>query len=179
MAGTERGEVLVPLGVATKTVGLKGEFRVKPYNPDTENIETIQTVLIDPGSGPQEYAVQRARRVKQGMIVLKLSSVDDLQQAESIVGLEIAARRSDLQSTDEDEYYWVDLIGLGVVDQDGNELGSVRDILETGANDVLIVQSESGRELLLPYIDEVVREIDLELGVIRVRLIPGLAEPED
>ena len=104
-------------------------------------------------------------------IVVRLEGYEDRNRAGELIGAEIAVDRQQLPPVKAGEYYWSDLIGLRVVTLDGTELGKVDHLLETGANDVFVVQGE--RERLLPYIGSVVREVNLDAGVIRVDWDPA------
>jgi len=104
-------------------------------------------------------------------IVARLEGVEDRDRAGELIGAEIAVARSQLPPTKAGEYYWSDLVGLRVVTLDGSELGKIDHLLETGANDVLVVQGD--RERLLPYIGSVVRGVDLDAGVMRVDWDPA------
>ncbi|MGE5386497.1 MAG: ribosome maturation factor RimM, partial [Betaproteobacteria bacterium] len=88
--------------------------------------------------------------------------------AEALRGMLVGAPREALPETDADEYYWADLIGLQVINASGESLGQVAGLIETGANDVLRVVSESGEERLLPFVAQVVLEVEKENGLIRV-----------
>ena len=92
-----------------------------------------------------------------------LEGVEDRTAAEALMGLDVAVLREEMPEADEDEYYWDDLIGLDVVNLVGEALGRVEGLLETGANDVLQVRNGE-TERLLPFVDAVVKEVDLEAG---------------
>jgi 16S rRNA processing protein RimM len=100
-------------------------------------------------------------------VILRLEGHDDRDQAAALIGTEIGADRSELPEPQEGHYYWSDLTGLTVVHRDGTELGKVKEVLETGAHDVMVVQGEEER--LVPFVmDEVVLDVDLEQKVINV-----------
>lgn len=96
-------------------------------------------------------------------LMASLEGVDDRNAAEALMGLDVAVLREEMPEADEDEYYWDDLIGLDVVNLAGEALGRVEGLLETGANDVLQVR-DGETERLLPFVDAVVKEVDLEAG---------------
>ena len=105
---------------------------------------------------------------KQGKkLVGRFEGSHDREAAAALVGVEIAVRRSELPEPDEAEFYWVDLIGLGVTNTDGESLGSVDSLIETGAHDVLVVTGD--RERLIPFVTgEIVKDVDLDAGRILV-----------
>jgi 16S rRNA processing protein RimM len=118
------------------------------------------------GSGWRPYVLEAGRAHGPGLVA-KLAKVDDREQARALVGADIAVERSQLPALTDDEYYWNDLVGLGVVTRDGRELGQVTGLMETGANDVLVVGGD--RERLIPYIPgQVVLRVDTRAGRIEV-----------
>ncbi|MGC9023149.1 MAG: ribosome maturation factor RimM, partial [Dissulfurimicrobium sp.] len=106
---------------------------------------------------------------------LGIEGIKDRGQAEGLVGLELFLEKVKLPKLPEGEYYWHEIIGLQVMTFDGGRLGVVSDIIETGANDVYVVKT-SGKDVLIPAIKDVVKEIDLEAGIIKVALISGLLD---
>ncbi len=120
------------------------------------------------GHGESWRKASLAEGRKQGKkLVGRFEGIDDRDGAVALVGAEIAIRRSDLPEPDEAEFYWVDLIGLGVTNTDGESLGSVDRLIETGAHDVLVVQGD--RERLIPFVTgEIVKDVDLDAGRILV-----------
>jgi 16S rRNA processing protein RimM len=109
----------------------------------------------------------------KGAVVLKLTEVSTRAQAEELRGVVISIPEAEAVPLDDGSYFWYQIVGLTVRSTEGESLGEVVDILQTGSNDVYIVRSESG-ELLIPAIQDVVRDVDLEHGVITVELIEGL-----
>ncbi len=102
-------------------------------------------------------------------VVARLQGIETREQAEALRGALISIERSQLQPLPIGEYYWADLIGLEVLDTRGRQLGRVTNLMETGANDVLIVRDEDGKEILIPWLKErVILEVNLEMGNIRV-----------
>ncbi|MDP8256511.1 MAG: ribosome maturation factor RimM [Candidatus Alcyoniella australis] len=174
-----RGSGLIPLGRLTKTVGLRGELRLKLYNPQSEHIDSLRAVYVVEQGGEVKRELQRVLPLKGAMVRVQLAQIDSLQRAQELIGCEVLMHRDDAPADDEDRHYWQDLVGLQVVEHDGRTLGKVTDLLETGANDVLVVRDAQGRELLLPNIPQVVLEVLPEQGLIRVRLLPGLLEDDE
>jgi 16S rRNA processing protein RimM len=161
----ERQEQVV-VGKITGVFGVKGWLKVYSYTEPPENIFSYTPWMINLGGTWQSIKVLEHRMHGKGMVV-HLEARDDRDQSQKLVGLEIAVRREQLPSSVPGEYYWADLIGMNVVTQAGVTLGRVEQLLETGANDVLVVSGD--RERLIPFvIGEFVKEIDLKQGVIRV-----------
>jgi 16S rRNA processing protein RimM len=154
------------LGRIVGVHGLKGWVKVHSWTRPPEGIFDYSRWLLKRGSDWQPLELEDARRQGKRLIA-KLAGVDDRDAAQALMQAEVAVLRSDLPPLDQDEYYWSDLIGLEVVTVNGVNLGRVDHLLETGANDVLVVKGE--RERLIPFVaDTVVDAVDLDGGVIRV-----------
>lgn len=152
------GRVVAPFGV-------RGWIKVEPYTATVGSLTAYPVWWIGDGAEWREQAVVHARA--QGRIVVaQLAGCDDREQAAGFRGNRIAVPRASLPEAQANEYYWVDLIGLRVVNQAGLEFGAVVRILETGANDVLVVEGE--RERLIPFIADVVTAVEREAGLLRV-----------
>lgn len=166
----------VPVGRIVKVHGLNGEVSVVPAaGPPFVLPEGLPVWIVPPTSGPAELAIESVRRGPKGPLV-KLSGVDTRADAEPLRGRTLLARSSDLPEG------WSDVdvndIGLKVVDVERGEIGTVTDIIITGANDVWVVNEGPFGEVLVPVIDDVVVEIDDDAGVATVRLLPGLLDDE-
>ena len=155
------GQQLVTLGHVTGAHGLQGWIKVHSDTSPRENIATYGCLLLNAGAGWQSWKLSAGRR--QGKtVVLKLQGCNDRDAAEALTGAEIAIQREQLPALDAPhEYYWTDLQGLAVETREGENLGVVDHLFETGSNDVLVVKGD--RERLIPVIwDQVVQEVDLE-----------------
>lgn len=166
---------LIPLGRVVGVHGLKGMLRVRlsgrPEELDPETFTAVGEVLL----GDEAFRVLRAARGRRH-ILLGLAGVSTREQAEALVGREVQAEARRFPKLPPGEYYWFQVLGLKVVQAEaGTVLGSLEEIWPTGAHDVYVVR-QGEREILLPAVEEVVREIDLEQGVIRVVPPPGLLE---
>jgi 16S rRNA processing protein RimM len=157
---------MIPVGRISGVYGVKGWVKVFSYTEPRDNITRYQPWYLDCGAGWQSRQVAESRRHGKGVIA-RLDGCADRDHALALMNCEIGVRREQLPATAPGEYYWNDLIGLEVVNQQGERFGRVDNLLETGANDVLVVQGE--RERLIPFVvDKVVTDVDLEAGVIRV-----------
>ena len=107
-------------------------------------------------------------------VLLKVKGIEDLTEAEKYKGLFLKIDRKDAKKLPKDTYFIADILGLEVYTDEGELLGKVDDIFPTGANDVYVVKNELGKQILLPSIPEVIKEIDLEKGKVIVHLIEGL-----
>ena len=149
--------------------GVRGWIKVLSYTDPRENLFEYTPWLIerpsDRGAQWQGYDVESARPQGKGLVV-KLKDIDDRDAALQLMHSRVSVREGQLPELEEGEYYWRELIGLEVVTSQGQVLGKVSQLLETGANDVLVVRGE--RERLIPYIDDVVVAVDLDGAQMRV-----------
>jgi len=145
--------------------GVRGWVKVQPFTAAVENLMDYPAWWVGTGAEWQEYAVTEAK-VHGRAVIARLEGCNDRDTAARFRGKEIAVSRAQLPETGPNEYYWSDLIGLNVVNGAGQDLGRVTHMMETGANDVLVVQGE--RERLIPFLADVITAVDLEGGVLRV-----------
>ena len=161
----QQPEKLVVMGWISAPFGVKGWVKVQPNTAATGNLLAYKTWWVGREGDWREIAVAEAR-VQVRMLVARLEGHDDRDAAAALRGKSVAVPRAALPRAQGGEYYWADLIGLKVVNAAAQDLGRVTRILQTGANDVLVVAGE--RERLVPFIANVVREVDLASGVVRV-----------
>lgn len=152
------GRIAAPFGVA-------GWLRIQTYTAGVASLLSYRVWWIGGGTEWREHEVEKAR-VRGRTLLAKLTGCEDRDAAARLRGAAVAVPREALPQTAANEWYWADLIGLRVANIAGEELGRVVRILQTGSNDVLVVDDE--RERLIPFIEEVVRDVDLAGGVIRV-----------
>ena len=157
---------LVPVGRISGVYGVKGWVRIYSFTAPRDNILQYNPWQIHLPAGWQSVEVLEGKAHGKGVIA-RLAGCEDRDAAARWMDAEIAIRRSQLPETQAGEYYWSDLIGLRVITGAGEELGTVDHLLETGANDVLVVLGD--RERLIPYVvGEVVTEVDLVARELRV-----------
>ncbi|HET7616098.1 MAG TPA: ribosome maturation factor RimM [Bacillales bacterium] len=165
------------VGKITKPHGLKGEVRVIGTTdfPD-ERFAPGNTLYLDFGKGKDPMPlVIAARRQNKQFELLRFEGYDNINDVEPWKGALLKVPEDQLGSLDEDEFYYHEIIGCLVVTEEGEELGKIKEILATGANDVWVVKGK-GKELLIPYIDEVVKEIDVEAKRVKIHVMEGLFE---
>ncbi|PWV58586.1 ribosome maturation factor RimM [Plasticicumulans acidivorans] len=156
----------VVLGQATGHYGVRGWIKVYSYTSPLDGIARYSPLYLNFGGEWRSCRLEGGRMQGKG-VVLKFEGVDDRDAAAALIGCEIGIQREQLPPPSPGEYYWTDLEGLRVLTLDGVDLGRVDHLFETGANDVLVVRGE--RERLIPFLRErVVREIDLDAGLMRV-----------
>jgi 16S rRNA processing protein RimM len=163
------GEILRPHGV-------RGEVRMRVTTDYPERIAERKQLLLsedEAGTHVETYHPE-ALRMHQEYALLKLKGIDDRDAAERLRQLYVLVELEDAVPLEEGEFYLYQVIGIRVVTEEGETLGTVRDVMETGANDVYIIDSERYGEVLLPAIPSVVLKTDIPAGVMTVRLMDGL-----
>lgn len=156
----------VILGRIAGVYGVRGWLKVFSETKPKENIFSYRPWLVRVDGEWQRLEVLDGRPHGKGLVA-QLAGYDDRESARRLVGAPVAVQRQQLPPAAEGEYYWADLVGLRVVTPDGVELGRVDHLLETGANDVLVVNN--GRERLIPFVQgQYVQQVDLDAGLIRV-----------
>lgn len=168
-------DVLIPVGKIIGAHGVKGNIKVYSYSDNLESLRAARTVIVK-GHGDEirEFGIKSVAG-QGGKLVLGLLEISDIDQVPPLVGSEICLYRSQLPQLEEDEYYWCDLIGLEVATVDGEVLGSIAEIFETGSNDVYVVRGGK-REYLIPAVSAVIGSIDLEGGRMLVTPLEGLLD---
>jgi 16S rRNA processing protein RimM len=145
--------------------GIKGWVKLQPFTAAPESLLAYPVWWIEGETGWEPRSIEEVE-VHGPAVAARIAGCVDRDQAARYRGRQVAVPRGAFPAPGENEYYWADLIGLKVVNEAGEDLGTVARVLETGANDVLAV--EGTRERLIPFIEQVVREVDLAGGVIRV-----------
>ena len=158
----------VVIGQALKPFGIKGEIKIKVFTESLEAFENSSVLIF----GQTPYRV-RSLRAHKGCALVGLEGVETPEQANRISGSLVKTEYKNLPNKEEDEYYWFELIGMRVSTVDGRDLGEITQITATGANDVIHVQGTYG-EVLLPMIEDVVLEVDIEKKKMVVDPLEGL-----
>ena len=162
---------LVVLGKIVSVFGIRGEVKIYSYTDPMDNLLGYRqwTLVRD---GERKQAEMAGGRLHGKVLTARIKGLDDREIAREYIGYLICVPRSQLPELEDDEYYWHQLAGLSVINREGQLLGKVDHLLETGANDVLVVKPCAGslddRERLLPYIRQCVETVDLEAGEMRV-----------
>ena len=161
---------LLEIGKIVKTSGLKGRLKVLSYCESAETLETLENAFIGKDSEQVSLFNVRVIGIKRGSFSVDLGGVESLDEAGKLIGLYIFVPSENLP---DGEYYWKDIIGLDIVTEEGLKLGRVTTILPTGSNDIYVC-SDGEKEILIPSFDDVVRKIDIEKGIMIVKLPEGL-----
>ena len=155
------------------TFGIKGMVKIKPFTDDINRFDKLKKVYIKNKESKKEYQIQEVKYHKN-MVLMKLEGIDTPEQADLLRQSYLLVDRADEEPLEEGVYYIVDLLGLEVYTDENKLLGKVEDIFNTGSNDIYVIKDEMGKQILLPGIPEVLKNVDLEKGRITVHLIPGL-----
>ncbi|MBG6289585.1 MULTISPECIES: ribosome maturation factor RimM [Pseudomonas] len=164
-------EEMIVLGKIVSVHGIRGEVKVYSFTDPLDNLLDYRRWTLKRGNEVRQAELVQGR-VQGNVLVVKLKGLDDREIARTFAEFEILVPRSELPVLDDGEFYWSQLEGLKVIDQNGQLFGILDHLLETGANDVMVVKPCAGslddRERLLPYTDQCVQAVDLEAGEIRV-----------
>lgn len=168
-------EDLLKVGVISSTHGIKGEVKVFPTTDDPKRFRKLKDVLLDSGKEKKNLKIQEVKFFKK-FVILKFEGIDNINDVEKYKGSNLYVTRDQAVKLQKDEYFIADLIGLSVKAQEQNLEGTLKDVMETGANDVYVIELSDGRELLLPAIKECVLSVDLEKGEMKIHLLDGLLD---
>ncbi|MCJ7586130.1 MAG: ribosome maturation factor RimM [Anaerolineales bacterium] len=166
---------LLVVGKIRRPHGVAGEALVEIYTDFPERLAPKTLIFV--GAAHQPLTIRKRRPHKDGLL-LAFEDITTPEQVGLLRNLMISISAADRPPLPEGEYYHHQILGLSVVDEDGQELGKLAEILETGANDVYVVTRDDGTELLLPAISDVLLDIDLPRKTMRVHLLPGLIREE-
>lgn len=168
-------EDLLQVGIITGTHGLKGEVKVFPTTDDKSRYNDLSDVILRAGDELINLQVEYCKFFKQ-FVFVKFKGLDDINDVEKYKRCPLLVTRENAVELEEDEYYIADLLGLTIVDDSGVTIGTLENVIETGANDVYEVKTGDGANILLPAIKECILDVDLEEGIILVHLLKGLTD---
>jgi len=163
------------VGVIANTHGIRGEVKVYPTTDDVSRFEYLKQVFLDTGKEKIELEVKSVKFFKN-MAILKFKGIDNINDIEKYKGKDLLVTREHAVDLEEDEYFIADVIDALVVTDAGEEFGTLVDVLQTGANDVYVVETKDGKEVLLPVTKECVLDIDTENKKVTVHILPGLLD---
>ena len=168
-------EKMFQVGIITSTHGVHGEVKVFPTTDDVRRFKRLKEVILDTGKEQITLEVEGVKFSKQ-LVILKFKGIDNINDVEKYRQKSLYVTRENAVRLRRDEYFIADLMGLRVRDEDGAEIGVLREVMETGANDVYVIDLDDGRELLLPAIKECVLNVDVEAGFVQIHIMPGLLD---
>lgn len=168
-------EDLLQVGAITQTHGVRGEVKVFPTTDDPQRFKQLKKVILDTGKERLPLEIQGVKFFKQ-FVILKFKGIDNINDIERYKRCPLFVTREDAVELAEDEYFIADMIGMDVQLEDGAAFGTLKDVMETGANDVYIVHTKDYGEVLIPAIKECVLDVDIQKRKMTVHLLNGLVE---
>ncbi len=168
-------EERLQVGVIASTHGVRGEVKVFPTTDDVRRFKKLKEVILDTGKENRILEIEQVKFFKQ-FAILKFKGIDTLDEVEKYRKKSLYVTRENAVRLNKDEYFIADLIGLKVLDEAGEALGELEDVIETGANDVYQIKMNDGRQLLLPAIRQCVLEVDVEAGFMKIYILEGLLD---
>ena len=165
-------ESLLEVGQIVNTYGIKGFVKVNPLVDNNNQFKDFKVLYIQDKKNLEELHIEEVKFSKN-LVLLKFKGIDTIEQAEDLRSYYLQAKRSDIK-LEKGAHFIVDLIGLEVYTQKGELLGKLKEVLQPGANDVYVVEDKSKKEILLPAIPDVIKQIDIEGNKMIVKLLDGL-----
>jgi len=166
-------EQLLQVGVISSTHGVRGEVKVFPTTDDVRRFKKLKKVFLDTGREQLELEVEGVKFFKQFAIV-KFKGIDNINDIEKYKGKSLFVDRANAVKLKKDEYFIADMIGMQVFTEDGAEFGTLKDVMETGANDVYVIESPVHGEVLVPAIKQCILQVDVENQRMTIHLLEGL-----
>ena len=166
-------EDMLQVGVITETHGVRGEVKVFPTTDDVNRFKKLKQVILDTGKETMPLEIQSVKFFKQ-FVILKFKGIDNINDIEKYKRCSLYVTREHAVALEEDEYFIADMIGMEVCTEDGNIFGTLKDVIETGANDVYVIENAEHGEVLVPAIKECIRSVDIEKGQMMIHLMDGL-----
>ncbi len=161
------------VGQIVNTFGIKGQVKVVPFTDDINRFEELKEIYIEKKNELKLFQIEKVNYSKN-VVLLKLKGIDSIEEANKYRNCYIKIDRKDARKLPEGTYFIVDLLGLDVYTDENKLLGKVDDIYNTGSNDIYVVKDEMGKQILLPAIKDVLKQVDLDNGKITVHIIEGL-----
>ena len=165
-------EDLLKVGVITTTHGVRGEVKVFPTT-DPERFLDLEYVILDAGREMKKLEIRNVKFFKN-LVILKFKGIDNINDIERYKRCPLLVERKDAVELEEDEYFIADMIGIEVVTEDDKPFGTLKDVMETGANDVYVIDTDEHGEVLVPAIRECILDVDIENQKMKIHLMDGL-----
>lgn len=164
---------LLQIGTITTTHSLKGEVKVFPLTDDVKRFEDLKEAILIQRDRQIPVTKERVKYFKN-LVIVKFREFNDISEVEGLKGAGIFVKREDAVKLSENEYFETDLLGLEVYDEDDERLGTLEEVIHTGANDVYSIKTDEGRDILIPAIKQCILDVDIDEGRMRVHLLKGL-----
>jgi 16S rRNA processing protein RimM len=168
-------EELLQVGILSSTHGVRGEMKVFPTTDDVSRFKKNKEYILETPKGNLDVKVSGVKFFKQ-FVILKFEGFDTLDDILPYKGCRLLVNREHAVKCEKDEYFIADLIGMSVEDDKGSHIGTMTDVLQTGANDVYVVEDDKGKEYLFPAIKECIVQVDMQQQKIIIHVMPGLME---
>lgn len=166
-------EQLLQVGVISSTHGVRGEVKVFPTTDDVKRFKKLKKVILDTGKEQLPLEIEGVKFFKQ-FVILKFRGIDNINDIEKYKGKSLLVDREHAVKLKKDEYFIADMIGMDVFTEDGELFGPLKDVMETGANDVYIIEMSDGKEVLVPAIKQCILDVDIENRKMVIHLLEGL-----
>lgn len=166
-------EELLQVGVITQTHGIRGEVKVFPTTDDAGRFRQLKHVILDTGKENLPLEIENVKFFKQ-FVILKFKGYDSINGIERYKRCPLLVERKEAVPLEEDEYFIADMLGMRVVTDQGEEFGILKDVMETGANDVYVIEHPSAGEVLIPAVRECVLKVDIPGRQMTVHVMDGL-----
>ena len=168
-------EKYLEIGQIVNTFGIKGQVKIVPFTDDITRFDELKEIYVEKKNELKLFQIEQVN-YKKNMVILKLKGIETVEEAEKLRNCYLKIDRKDAKKLPKDTYFIVDLLGLDVYTDEGKVLGKVDDIYNAGSSDIYVVKDELGKQILLPAIKDVLKEVDLENKKIIVHLIKGLVD---
>lgn len=168
-------EDLLQVGVITQTHGIRGEVKVFPTTDDVRRFKKLKETILDTGKEKITLEIESVKFFKQ-FVILKFKGIDNINDVEKYRQKNLYVTRANAVRLRRDEYFIADLIDIEVYEEDDKLLGTLKNVIETGANDVYEIEMADGREVLIPAIKECILSVDVEARKMVVHLLDGLLD---
>ena len=161
------------IGQIVNTFGIKGMVKIKSFTDDITRFDNLKKVYVETNKVKKQYEIEEVKYHKE-MVLIKFREVNKLEEAEMLRNSYLMVDRKNEPKLEEGTYYIVDLLGIDVYSEEGKLLGKLEDIYNYGSSDIYVVKNELGKQLLLPAISDVIKEINLDEKKIVVHILEGL-----
>lgn len=168
-------EKYLEIGQIVNTFGIKGQVKIVPFTDDITRFDELKEIYVEKKNELKLFQIEQVN-YKKNMVILKLKGIETVEEAEKLRNCYLKIDRKDAKKLPKDTYFIVDLLGLDVYTDEGKLLGKVDDIYNAGSSDIYVVKDELGKQILLPAIKDVLKEVDLGNQKIIVHLIKGLVD---